>query len=99
MTNLVWPANTFPGEFRFVANISSRFNFERTPGSPAPPFPRSLSFVPNTDLLVIAFCRQNLAWVVYLPLRDLGLILILRTIALAFDEGSNLHASFQMGKM
>ncbi|KAF9642324.1 hypothetical protein BDM02DRAFT_3133162 [Thelephora ganbajun] len=25
--------------FRFVANISSRFNFERDPGSPAPPFP------------------------------------------------------------
>ncbi|KAF9644391.1 hypothetical protein BDM02DRAFT_3131799 [Thelephora ganbajun] len=87
------------GEFHLVANISSRFNFERSPGSPAPPFPRSLSFVPNTDLLVIAFCRQNLAWVMHLRLPDFGLNFIFRTIALVFDEGLNLHASFQMGKI
>lgn len=54
-------ANISPDEFHFIANISSRLNFERSPGSPAPPFPRSLSFVPDTARLVIAFCQQNLA--------------------------------------
>ncbi|KAF9642840.1 hypothetical protein BDM02DRAFT_3132825 [Thelephora ganbajun] len=50
-------------EFRFVANISSRFNFKSDPGTPAPPFPRSICFTPN-NTLVIAFCRQNIASIV-----------------------------------
>ncbi|KAF9642055.1 hypothetical protein BDM02DRAFT_3133357 [Thelephora ganbajun] len=50
-------------EFRFVANISSRFSFKRDPGSPAPPFPRSICFTSN-NALVITFCRQNIASIV-----------------------------------
>jgi len=48
------------GEFHFVANISSRFNFKRDPGIPGPPFPRSICFTPD-NTLVIAFSRQNIA--------------------------------------
>ena len=54
-----WRTHVASGEFRFVANISSRFNFESDPGSPAPPFPRSICFTPN-NTLVIAFCRRNI---------------------------------------
>lgn len=48
------------GGFRFVANISSRFNFKVDPGIPAPPFPRSICFTPS-NTLVITFCHQNIA--------------------------------------
>lgn len=49
-----------PGEFRVIANISSRFNFERDPGNPAPPFPRSIGFT-GDNILFVTFCRQNVA--------------------------------------
>ena len=47
------------GEFRFITKISNPFNFEREPGSPAPPFPRSICFAPD-NVLVITFCRRNI---------------------------------------
>lgn len=59
---MIWGVvnSSFPDKFNFVANISSRFCFESDPGSPAPPFPRSICFTPN-NTLVIAFCRRNIA--------------------------------------
>ncbi|KAF9790741.1 hypothetical protein BJ322DRAFT_1104389 [Thelephora terrestris] len=49
-------------EFSFTASISTRFNF-KDPGTPAPPFPRSICFAPN-NVLIITFCRQYIASIV-----------------------------------
>ncbi|KAF9777820.1 hypothetical protein BJ322DRAFT_1025551 [Thelephora terrestris] len=53
--------------FRFIANVSSRFNFASDPGRPVPPFPRTISFTPD-NTLVVTFCRQKIADYSGLPL-------------------------------
>ena len=64
------------GGFRFIANISSQFNFASDPGRPAPPFPRTICFTPN-NTLIVTFCHQNIAWATqpYTPKAQLHLFL------------------------
>jgi hypothetical protein len=52
--------HTIQDDFRSIGYISSRINLPNDPGSPAPPFPRSICFS-SKNTLIVTFCRQHIA--------------------------------------